>query len=315
MPRQTQYRLVLIGSGPAALTAAIYSARATLAPLVLEGPQPGGQLTITTEVENFPGFPEGILGPDLMEAFRKQARRFGAELYTDAVTRVDFSRQPFRLWIESTEVQAETVIIATGAATRWLGLPSEMRLRGYGVSSCATCDGFFFRGKEIMVVGGGDTAVEEALFLTRFATRVTLVHRRDRLRASKIMQERALQHVKIDFLWNTVLDEILGEPGPGGGVTGVRVRDVTTNEVREVPTAAVFVAIGHVPNTDVFRGHIDLDAEGYIVTPPGTTRTNIDGVFAAGDVVDKVYRQAITASGSGCMAAMDAERWLEARGE
>jgi thioredoxin reductase (NADPH) len=249
-----------------------------------------------------------------MEVFRKQAMRFGTELYLDDVTQVDLSEQPFRLWIGDTVIRAEALIIATGAATRWLGLASEARLRGYGVSSCATCDGFFFRGKEIMVVGGGDAALEEALFLTRFATHVTVVHRRDQLRASKIMQERAFKHEKISFMWDTVIEDVLGEPGPGGGVQEVKVRNVKTDELREVKTDGLFVAIGHVPNTALFSGQLTLDPQGYIVTTPGTTHTNVAGVFAAGDVTDHVYRQAVTAAGSGCMAAIDAERWLEARG-
>jgi thioredoxin reductase (NADPH) len=314
MPQKERYQVVILGSGAAGLTAAIYTARAALAPLVIEGSQPGGQLTLTTEVENYPGFADGILGPDMMEIFHKQAMRFGAELYLDDVTHVDLSQRPFRLGMSDTVVHAEALIIATGAATRWLGLTSEARLRGYGVSSCATCDGFFFRGKEVMVVGGGDTALEEALFLTKFATQVTVVHRRDQLRASKIMQERAFQHEKIRFMWDTVIEDVLGEPGPGGGVQGVKVRNVKTDEVREVKTNGLFVAIGHVPNTALFSGQLALDTQGYIITTPGTTQTSVAGVFAAGDVVDHVYRQAITAAGSGCMAALDAERWLEARG-
>jgi len=314
MPQKEYYQVVIVGSGPAGLTAAVYTARAMLVPLVIEGSQPGGQLTLTTEVENYPGFADGILGPDMMEIFRKQAMRFGAELYLDDVTHVDLSQRPFRLGIGNTVVHAEALIIATGAATRWLGLASEARLRGYGVSSCATCDGFFFRGKEVMVVGGGDTAMEEALFLTRFATHVTVVHRRDQLRASKIMQERAFQHEKISFVWDTVIEEVLGEPGTGGGVQGVRIRNVKTNAVREVQIDALFVAIGHIPNTALFHGQLALDPEGYIITTPGTTHTSVAGVFAAGDVTDHLYRQAITAAGNGCMAAMDAERWLEAKG-
>ena len=314
MPQKEHYQVVIIGSGPAGLTAAIYTARAALAPLLIEGSQPGGQLILTTEVENYPGFVDGILGPDMMEIFRKQAMRFGAELYLDDITQVDLSQQPFRLWIGATVIHAEALIIATGAATRWLGLASEARLRGYGVSSCATCDGFFFRGKEIMVVGGGDAALEEALFLTRFATHVTVVHRRDQLRASKIMQDRAFKHEKITFMWDTVIEEVLGEPGPGGGVQGVKVRNVKTDAVGEVKTNGLFVAVGHVPNTALFDGQLALDTQGYIMTTPGTTHTSVVGVFAAGDVTDHVYRQAVTAAGSGCMAAIDAERWLEARG-
>jgi len=314
MPQKEHYQVVILGSGPAGLTAAIYTARAALAPLVIEGSQPGGQLILTTEVENYPGFADGILGPDMIEIFRKQAMRFGAELYLDDVTHVDLSQRPFRLCISHTVVHTEVLIIATGAATRWLGLASEARLRGYGVSSCATCDGFFFRGKKVMVVGGGDTALEEALFLTKFATHVTVVHRRDQLRASKIMQERAFQHEKISFMWDTVIEDVLGEPGSGGGVQGVKVRNVNTDAVREIKTDGLFVAIGHIPNTALFSEQLTLDTQGYIITTPGTTETSVAGVFAAGDVVDHVYRQAITAAGSGCMAALDAERWLEARG-
>ena len=313
MPQKEHYQVVILGSGPAGLTAAIYAARAALAPLVIEGSQPGGQLILTTEVENYPGFADGILGPDMMEILRKQAMRFGAELYLDDVTHVDLSQRPFRLCISNTVVHTEALIVATGAATRWLGLASEARLRGYGISSCATCDGFFFRGKEVMVVGGGDAAIEEALFLTKFATHVIVVHRRDQLRASKIMQERALQHEKISFVWDTVIEDVLGEPGPGGGVQGVKVRNVNTDAVREVKTDGLFVAIGHTPNTALFSGQLVLDTQGYIITTPGTTQTSVAGVFAAGDVVDYVYRQAITAAGSGCMAALDAERWLEAQ--
>jgi thioredoxin reductase (NADPH) len=314
MPQKEHYQVVILGSGPAGLTAAIYTARAALAPLVIEGSQPGGQLILTTEVENYPGFADGILGPDMIEIFRKQAMRFGAELYLDDVTHVDLSQRPFRLCISNIVVHTEVLIIATGAATRWLGLASEARLRGYGVSSCATCDGFFFRGKKVMVVGGGDTALEEALFLTKFATHVTVVHRRDQLRASKIMQERAFQHEKISFMWDTVIEDVLGEPGSGGGVQGVKVRNVNTDAVREIKTDGLFVAIGHIPNTALFSEQLTLDTQGYIITTPGTTETSVAGVFAAGDVVDHVYRQAITAAGSGCMAALDAERWLEARG-
>lgn len=314
MALQDHYRVVILGSGPAGLTAAIYAARANLAPLVIEGNQPGGQLTSTTEVENYPGFAEGLMGPDLMENFRKQAQRFGAELYTDEVTRVDCSQRPFRVEMGATEVRADALIVATGAMARRLGLEAEQRLLGYGVSTCATCDGFFFRGKEVVVVGGGDSALEEALFLTRFATRVTVIHRRDQLRASKIMQDRAFAHAKIGFRWNTVIEDILGEPGPGGGVRAVKLRQVETNEVSEVKTDGVFLAIGHLPNSALLRGQLELDAEGYIVTKACTTYTSLAGVFAAGDVADKRYRQTVTAAGTGCMAAMDAERWLESQG-
>jgi thioredoxin reductase (NADPH) len=314
MPLQDHYKVVIIGSGPAGLTAAIYTARANLSPLVLEGSQPGGQLTLTTEVENYPGFADGILGPDMMEIFRRQAARFGAELYMDDVTRVDFSQRPFLLGVGSATLHTEAVIIATGASARMLGLEAEKRLLGYGVSTCATCDGFFFRGKEVVVIGGGDAALEEALFLTKFATQVTVIHRRDRLRASKIMQERAFKHENIAFLWDTVVEDIIGEPGAGGGVRAVKIRQVNTNETCDMQTAGVFLAIGHIPNSTLFRGQLELDALGYIVPRPGTTATSVAGVFAAGDIVDKVYRQAITAAGSGCMAAIDAERWLEAQG-
>jgi thioredoxin reductase (NADPH) len=264
-------------------------------------------------VENYPGFTEGILGPDLMETFRKQAMRFGAELCLDDVTHVDLSQRPFHLRVGNTTLRTAALIIATGASARYLGLEAEKRLLGYGVSTCATCDGFFFRGKEVLVVGGGDSAIEEALFLTRFATHVTVVHRRDQLRASKIMQERAFQNNKITFLWDTVIEDILGQPGPGGGVTGVQVRNVKTDEVRHLKTDGVFLTIGHVPNSALFQGQLELDPQGYIVTTPGRTFTSVPGVFAAGDITDKVYRQAITAAGSGCMAAIDAERWLEAQ--
>lgn len=313
MPQKQRYQVVIIGSGPAGLTAAIYSARANLSPLVIEGNQPGGQLTLTTEVENYPGFADGILGADLMDVLRKQAMRFGTEFYMDEVTRVDVSRRPFQVQIGNTSLEAAALIVATGASARMLGLEAEKRLLGHGVSTCATCDGFFFRGKDILVVGGGDAALEEALFLTRFATTVTVVHRRDRLRASKIMQERALKHSKIAFLWNTIIEDIDGESGPGKGVTGVTVRHTLTNEQCQVKTDGVFIAIGHEPNAALFRDQLTLDPQGYIVTAPGTTITNVPGVFAAGDITDKIYRQAVTAAGSGCIAAIDAERWLEAQ--
>ncbi len=301
-------RVLIVGSGPAGLTAAVYAARADLSPLMIEGAQAGGQLMLTTDVENYPGFPDGILGPELMDRFRKQAERFGTRMITADVTKVDFASHPFKAWVDADEYEADSVIISTGASARWLGVPGEDALRGYGVSSCATCDGFFFRDKELIVVGGGDSAMEEATFLTKFATKVTIVHRRDEFRASKIMAARALAHPKIEVIWDTVVTEILGD----GGVTGVKLHNVVTGEDSEFATDAVFVAIGHDPNTELFRGQLELDAAGYIVVD-GFTRTSVPGVFAAGDVVDHVYRQAITAAGNGCQAAIDAERWLEAR--
>ena len=313
--------VIIVGSGPAGLTAAIYTARANLRPLVIEGEpsstsdQPGGQLMLTTEVENYPGVVDGIMGPDLMGRFRGQAERFGAEFLTSKVSRVDFSSRPFRVWSngptgEEVEHRSHSVIVATGARALMLGLESESRLLGHGVSTCATCDGFFFRGQHIAVVGGGDSALEEANFLTKFAETVTVVHRRKELRASKIMQDRAFKNPKIRFQWDTVVEDIVGETK----VEGMLVRNVVTGEQSTLPVSGVFVAIGHVPNTDIFRGQLELGANGYLHTHDGT-KTDVEGVFACGDVQDHVYRQAITAAGSGCMAAIDAERWLEARGE
>lgn len=306
------YPIIIIGSGPAGLTAAIYTGRANLKTIVFEGNQPGGQLTITTEVENYPGFPGGILGPELMDNMRKQAQRFGVTTQFQDVTEVDFSRRPFRVVANDREYNADAVILATGATAKLLNLPSEKKFMGYGVSACATCDGFFFKNQEILVVGGGDTAIEEATYLTRFASKVTVIHRRDSLRASKIMQDRAFKNPKIAFLWDSVIENVLGsEEGFKRSMTGVKVRNLKTNQVTEMNAGGLFIAIGHEPNTAVFRGKIDLDEKGYIKTEPGATRTSIPGVFAAGDVADAVYRQAITAAGTGCMAAIDAERFLD----
>jgi thioredoxin reductase (NADPH) len=299
-------RILIIGSGPAGLTAAVYTARADLSPLMIEGYQAGGQLMLTTDVENYPGFPDGILGPEMMERFRKQAERFGTRIVTADVTRVDFSSRPFRAWVGEDEYAADAVIIATGASARWLGVPGEERLLGHGVSSCATCDGFFFRDRELVVVGGGDSAMEEATFLTKFASKVTIVHRRDEFRASKIMANRALSNPKIDVVWDSAVDEVHGEQA----VEAVTLRNIKTMETNRFSTDGLFVAIGHTPNTKLFADHIELDDKGYIVTHQNTM-TSVPGVFAAGDVTDHVYRQAITAAGSGCRAAIDAERWLD----
>ena len=303
-------RVLIVGSGPAGYTAAIYAARAELRPVLLGGLQAGGQLMLTTDVENYPGFPEAVSGPSLMEMFQKQAERFGTHILLEDATRIDLSARPFRVETAERRFTADALILATGASAKWLGIDSEKRLMNRGVSACATCDGALFRGKAMAVVGGGDTALEEALFLTRFATRVTVIHRRDKLRASKIMQERALAHPKIEFAWHSEVDEVLG----GEFVTGVRLRDVRSGEKREVPLEAVFVAIGHQPNTELVRGQLELDAVGYVKVRPGSSVTSVEGVFACGDATDPVYRQAITAAGTGCMAAIDAERWLAEHG-
>ncbi len=310
--KQQHAKVLIIGSGPAGLTAALYTARANLSPIVFEGIQPGGQLTITTEVENFPGFPKGIMGPELMDLLRQQAQRFGAQSIFQNVTKVDFSVRPFRVWSDENEYTGDAVIIATGASAKLLNLPSEREYMGYGVSACATCDGFFFKNQEVAVVGGGDTAIEEATFLTRFATRVTIIHRRDALRASKVMQEKAMKNPKITFVWDSVVDEVLGaQDGGKKSLTGLRLRNVKTGALTTMRTDGLFIGIGHQPNTDLFRGQLKMDAVGYLVTEGKNTATNVPGVFAAGDVADSVYRQAVTAAGTGCMAALDAEHWLE----
>ncbi len=302
--------LVIVGSGPAGLTAAVYAARANLHPILIEGAGAGGQLMLTSDVENYPGFPDGVLGPELMAKFREQAARFGAEFVTADADRVDLSGAPFGVWVGETEYRARAVVVSTGASARMLGLDSERRLLGQGVSTCATCDGFFYREKPIAVVGGGDSAMEEALFLTKFATTVTVIHRRDELRASKIMQDRAFANPKIEFRWNAVVEDIVGN----GRVDSLKLRDTVTGEISELGVQGLFVAIGHDPNTKLFEGQLQMDSNGYLLLPHvGSTRTSVEGVFAAGDVADHVFRQAITAAGTGCMAAMEAERWLEAQ--
>jgi thioredoxin reductase (NADPH) len=304
-------RLVILGSGPAGLTAALYSARANLSPLLIEGVTPGGQLTITTDVENYPGFEHGIQGPEMMDVFRRQATRFGTRFIIGDVSAANLRTRPFELSVEEGIVRCAALIISTGASAKLLGLESEQRMMGYGVSACATCDGAFFKDKEVIVVGGGDTAMEEALFLTRFCRKVTIVHRRNQLRASKIMQERAFKNPKIAFIWDAVVEEIFGEPR--SGVNGVRLHNIATGITSDFRTDGVFMAIGHQPNTVIFAGQLEMDELGYLKVRPGSTYTNIEGVFAAGDVADRVYRQAVTAAGTGCMAAIDAERWLEAQ--
>jgi thioredoxin reductase (NADPH) len=303
-------RVIIVGSGPAGYTAAIYAARAELEPLVIAGLQFGGQLMLTTDVENYPGFPEGVTGPEMMELFQKQAERFGTKIITEDASEIDCSVRPFRVKIADRSFTADALILAMGASAKWIGIESEQRLMNKGVSACATCDGALFRGKPMAVVGGGDTALEEALFLTRFATKVFIIHRRDSLRASKIMQERALSHEKIELVWDSVVDEVVGEEF----VTGVKTRNVKTDQIRELGVEAVFIAIGHEPNTKLVRDQIDLNPVGYIAVKPGRSQTNIEGVFACGDAMDPVYRQAITAAGTGCMAAIDAERWLAEQG-
>ncbi len=298
--------LLIVGSGPAGLTAAVYAARANLRPVVIEGLGAGGQLMLTTDVENYPGFPEGIMGPDLMLRFREQAERFGTEFVTADADRVDLSSRPFTVDVGSTEYQGRSLIISTGASAQMLGLPNEERLLGHGVSTCATCDGFFFREQHIGVVGGGDTAIEEALFLTKFASKVTVVHRREELRASKVMQDRAFANPKIEFAWNSVVEDVIGDTK----LEGAQLRNVVTGALDEVPLTGLFVAIGHIPNTDLFKGQLEMDENGYITTAGSSTRTSVEGVFAAGDVQDHVFRQAITAAGTGCMSAIEAERWL-----
>jgi thioredoxin reductase (NADPH) len=310
----THTKVLILGSGPAGLTAAIYAARANLAPIVVAGMQPGGQMTITTDVENYPGFPDVIQGPWLMEQMQKQAEHVGARMISDTIVKLDLTKPPFTLVGDSGDVfTCDSLIITTGASARWLGLPSEKKYQGFGVSACATCDGFFFRGKEVAVVGGGNTAVEEALYLTNHATKVTLIHRRDSLRAEKILQKRLFDHPKVQVIWDSAVDEVVGKDSPPG-VTGVRIRNLKSDTTQDLSIDGLFVAIGHTPNTELFKGLLDMDENGYLVTQAGSTRTNIAGVFAAGDVQDHVYRQAVTAAGTGCMAALEADRFLAAGG-
>jgi len=316
MATDSIHKVIIIGSGPAGLTAALYAGRSNMNPLVFEGPQPGGQLTITTEVENYPGFQNGIMGPELMDVMRKQAQKFGADCQFKMVDEVDFSKRPFRLVVEGKEYFSHTVIVATGASAKLLNLPSESDYMGYGVSACATCDGFFFKNQHVVVVGGGDTAMEEATYLTKHAARVTVVHRRNELRASKVMIERAQKNPKIDFIWDSVVTEVVGETNALGHkkATGVKIKNVKTNKVTDFKCDGLFLAIGHQPNTKLFEGKLDMDSVGYLITKPHSTATNVPGVFAAGDVADSVYRQAVSAAGTGCMAAIDAERFLAHEG-
>lgn len=308
-----RYKVVIMGSGPAGLTAALYTARANLEPVIFEGLEAGGQLTLTTDVENYPGFPDGIMGPDLMNSMRQQALKFGAKSVMAEITSVDFSTRPFKITTGDTVLETDTFIISSGASARMLGLESEKLLLGYGVSTCATCDGFFFKDKELLVVGGGDSAVEEAIFLTKFASKVSIVHRRDKLRASKIIQDRAFRNEKLGFIWDSEVEEILGSKE--SGVTGAKLKNTKTGEVTVKEAQGLFVAIGHNPNTELFKGQLDMNEVGYIITKSGSTETNVPGVFAAGDVQDQIYRQAVTAAGSGCMSAIDAEKFLEEQGE
>jgi len=308
-----RYKVVIMGSGPAGLTAALYTARANLEPVIFEGLEAGGQLTLTTDVENYPGFPDGIMGPDLMNSMRQQALKFGAKSVMAEITSVDFSTRPFKITTGDTVLETDTFIISSGASARMLGLESEKLLLGYGVSTCATCDGFFFKDKELLVVGGGDSAVEEAIFLTKFASKVSIVHRRDKLRASKIIQDRAFRNEKLGFIWDSEVEEILGSKE--SGVTGAKLKNTKTGEVTVKEAQGLFIAIGHNPNTELFKGQLDMNEVGYIITKSGSTETNVPGVFAAGDVQDQIYRQAVTAAGSGCMSAMDAEKFLEEQGE
>jgi len=307
-------KLIIVGSGPAGYTAALYAARADLQPIVFAGHQPGGQLMITTDVENYPGFPEGLLGPELMDLFKKQAERFGAKVIEQHVDKADLTSHPFKLHAGGNEYQADSIVIATGASAKWLGLPSEQHFGGFGVSACATCDGFFFRGKQVAVVGGGDTAMEEANYLTKHAQKVYIIHRRHEFRASKIMQDRVLNNPKVEVIWNAEVKEVLGDTDPFKKVTALRLKDTRSGEESDLPVDGLFVAIGHSPNSQVFADFLDTDPVGYIKTVPGSTKTNVPGVFAAGDVADSVYRQAVTAAGTGCMAAIDAEKFLEGHG-